>query len=116
MQFRTIAALLAPALALAACATMGETRLGAELPGQTLRVELPNRQVTMLRFNADGTVVGTGEGGQQASGRWVVEGQTICLDWPRQGRECFPYAQPFRRGQTVTLTGTSGATVRATLQ
>ena len=116
MQRHLFVATLATAFAVTGCATMSEPRLGAELPGQTMRVELPNRQVTMLRFNADGTVIGTGEGGQQASGRWAVEAQRICLDWPRQGRECFPYTQPFRSGQTVTLTGTSGATVRATLQ
>jgi hypothetical protein len=112
---RYLLAVLAGGLALTGCETVREARLGSELPGQTLRVELANGQTSMLRFNADGSVIGTGPGGQ-ASGRWAVEGQRICLDWPRQGRECFPYARAFRRGETVSLTGTSGATVRVTLQ
>lgn len=107
--------LIAAALALAGCATTPPPRPGAELPGRTLRIDLPNGEVTRLRFNADGTVVGTGPGGQ-ATGSWAVENGQICMDWPRQGRECFPYAEPFRPGRTVTLTGTSGASVRVTME
>ncbi len=107
--------LLAAGLMVSACATTPGARLGSELPGSTLRVELPNGMTTLLTFNADGSVIGAGPGGQ-ATGQWTVAGEQICLEWPRQGRECYPYAQPFRRGQTLSLTGTSGATVRVTMQ
>lgn len=108
----------AAALALttvSACATLPDRQAGGELIGRTMRVELPNGQATLLRFAADGTVTGTA-GPNQAVGRWNVANRQICMDWPRQGRECFPYAGPFKAGRTVSLTGTSGATVRATLQ
>ena len=111
----TFAAALA-ALALPACATLApQAAPGSELVGRTMRVELPGGEVTILSFNGDGTVIGTGTG-PQAFGRWAMEPGRICMEWQRVGRECYPYAAPFRRGQTVTLTGTSGVTVRAALQ
>ncbi len=97
------------------CATMKDARAGSELVGRTMRVEVPGGGATLLRFAADGTVTGT-MGGNQATGRWEIQNRQICLDWPRQGRECFPYLTPFRVGETVRITGTSGATVSATLQ
>jgi hypothetical protein len=112
---KIILPLLAAGLAFAGCATTAPARLGAELPGRTLRIDLPNGEVTRLRFNADGSVVGTGAGGQ-ATGTWQAANAQICMDWPRLGRECFRYAEPFRPGRTVTLTGTSGATVRVTME
>jgi hypothetical protein len=102
-------------LTLGACATVPDRQPGAELIGRTMRVEVAGGGATLLRFNADGTVIGTA-GANQATGRWEIQDRQICMDWPRQGRECFPYSGPFRQGQTVTLTGTSGVAVRATLQ
>lgn len=106
------------ALALAGCTTVQpRAATGAELLGRTMRVELPGGEVSTLRFSGDGTVIGTGTGpGPQATGRWTVEAGRICMEWPRVGRECYPYSAPFDRGRTVTLTGTSGVTVQATLQ
>jgi hypothetical protein len=106
----------AAALLLAACATVPQPgATGAELIGQTMRVEIPGNATTILRFNAGGTVVGTSDAGE-ATGRWNVESGRLCMEWPRLGRECYPYTAPFRRGQTVSLTGTSGVTVSAMLQ
>jgi hypothetical protein len=102
-------------MTVSACATVPARQPGSELVGRTMRVELPNGQATLLRFAADGTVTGTA-GPNQAVGRWSVANRQICMDWPRQGRECFPYAQPFAIGKTVSVTGSSGATVRVTLQ
>lgn len=101
-------------LALSGCATT-TARPGSELVGQSLRVEGSAGPPTLLAFAADGTVTGS-TNGNRATGRWEVANRRICLTFERTGRECFPYLAPFRRGQTVTLTGSSGVTVRATLQ
>jgi len=115
MRTNKLAAACGMFLTVTACATVPARQPGSELIGRSMRVELPNGQATMLRFAADGTVTGT-SGGNQAVGRWSVANRQICMEWPRQGRECFPYAQPFPVGRTVSVTGTSGATVRVTLQ
>jgi hypothetical protein len=110
-----LAGIAATLTTVSACATLPDRRPGGELIGRTMRVELPNGQATSLRFAADGTVTGTA-GPNQAVGRWDIGNRQICMDWPRQGRECFPYAEPFKVGRTVSLTGSSGAAVRVTLQ
>ncbi len=88
---------------------------GRELIGQSVRAEMTGGPTTLLRFNADGTVIGSSTGGE-ATGRWTAADGQLCMEWPRLGRDCYPYAEPFRRGQPVTLVGTSGATVQVTLQ
>ena len=115
MRKKMLAAAAGMLMTISACATMPNRQPGSELIGRTMRVELPNGQATMLRFAADGTVTGTA-GPNQAVGRWSVANRQICMDWPRQGRECFPYAMPFAVEKTVSVTGSSGATVRVTLQ
>jgi hypothetical protein len=89
-------------------------RPGAELIGHSLRVEAPRGPATILSFAADGTVTGS-SGGNEARGNWQISGQQICVTFERTGRECFPYTRAFRRGETITVTGTSGVSVRATL-
>ncbi len=115
MRKTLLAAAAATLMMSAGCATVPNRQPGSELFGRTMRVELPGGETTLLRFAADGTVTGT-VGPNQATGRWSVENRQICMDWPRQGRECFPYAQPFPVGRTVAVTGSSGATVKVTLQ
>lgn len=115
MRKTLLAAAAATLVGTAGCATVPDRQPGSELIGRTMRVELPGGEITLLRFAADGSVTGT-VGANQANGRWAVQDRQICMDWPRQGRECFPYAQPFPVGRTVAVTGTSGATVKVTLQ
>jgi hypothetical protein len=113
---RTFSAAAAASLVLAACMSTPPARLdGSELVGQIVRVQMAGAGTTQLRFNADGTVTGSSAAGQ-ATGQWVVENGQLCMDWPRLGRDCYPYEEPFRRGQPVTLTGTSGASVQVTLE
>lgn len=99
---------------LAGCATVG-AHPGSELVRHSLRVEGPRGPATILAFAPGGSVTGT-TNGNSATGRWEVVNKQICVTFERTGRECFPYAEPFKPGQTVTLTGTSGMSVRATLQ
>ena len=114
---RTFTGAAAASLVLAACmSTPAPAPLdGSELVGQVVRVQMPGAGPTQLRFNAGGTVTGSSAAGE-ATGQWAVENGQLCMEWPRLGRDCYPYAEPFRRGRTVTLTGTSGATVQVTLE
>ena len=100
--------------AAAGCATVPEAPSGSELVGHGLRVEAEGAPVTTLRFDADGMVRAT-VGTQQAAGRWEVANSQICVDFPRQGRECWHYRSRFEPGRPVALVSTGGATATVTL-
>lgn len=87
---------------------------GAELYGQTLRVEAANGGISTLRFSPDGTVQAA-FGERTVNGTWTVAGQRLCFAWGNTSRECWPYAAHFRRGETVTVTSERGNVVRVTL-
>ena len=91
-----------------------EAAPGAELFGQTLRVEAANGGISTLRFAPDGTVQAT-FGERTVNGNWTVAGQRLCFAWGGASRECWPYAAHFRRGETVTVTSERGNVVRVTL-
>lgn len=116
----TILAAALGAAALTGCSTLGigdrnGRRAGAELIGQTLRLQPSSGQATTLRFAGDGTVRAT-FGNRTTTGRWRVRDERLCFFWGPAPRECWPYAAPFRRGRTVTLTSDRGNVVRVTLR
>lgn len=88
-------------------------RAGAELVGQSLRVETSAGRTSVMQFAADGTVRATFSG-RETAGRWEVEGQKLCFTWGSV-RDCWPYVAPLTRGQTVALTSDRGNKVRVTL-
>jgi hypothetical protein len=88
---------------------------GAELIGQSLRLQTANGQVSTLRF-ADNGVVRAQFGSQEIAGTWVATGTQLCFSWSGTSRECWPYAQPLVRGETATLTSDRGNVVKVTLQ
>lgn len=89
---------------------------GAELIGQTLRLQTSGGQVSDLHFAGNG-VVHAMFGGKQVTGSWVVANEKLCFAWAgASSRECWPYTAPLRRGETVTLTSDRGNMVRVTLQ
>ncbi len=105
--------LLLGSLALGACATTPDSAPGDELAGETLRVETAQGQTSTLRFRRDGRVRARfGEG--SVTGRWRIEGRELCFYWGSAPRECWPYAMPFREGETRTLTSTRGNRVVVT--
>lgn len=110
--------LLAITFAVSACATTPAPAPapapGAELAGRSLRVEIEGGPTMTLRFQPGGTVIGN-NAGREATGRWEVEDGRLCLQFPGQERDCWPYAAPFVGGKPVTLTSTGGVTARATL-
>ena len=87
---------------------------GAELIGRSVRLETAGGQASTLRFGENG-VVRAQFGGQELSGTWVSTGTQLCFGWPGSSRECWPYARPLVRGETVTLTSDRGNVVRVTL-
>lgn len=109
------AAILLPVAALGGCATTPTASVGSELPGETLRMETQRGQVTLLRFNGDGTV-NAQFGEKSIAGRWQVADGNLCFFWAGATRECWPYAAPFVTGQTRTITSDRGNVVKVTLQ
>lgn len=111
---RLLAASVCGALLLGGCATLrGEPR-GAELAGETLRVETVRGEVTMLRFGADGMVRADFQRGSVV-GRWGVDRSRLCFFWTGAPQECWPYRERFRPGRTRTITSDRGNIVRVTM-
>ncbi len=111
MRLTTVAAF---ALALGGCATFGSGPPGAELVGQTLRMETERGQVSRLHFRNDGSVRAM-FGRNSVDGRWELRGRTLCFHWQGASRECWPYRSRFERGQTRHLTSDRGNRVSVTL-
>jgi len=117
------AATILSAMLLSACSTIVPpgpstpmaVRPGAELVGQTVRLQTAAGQVSTLHFAPNG-VVHARFGGQSVQGNWVANNGQICFSWAGASRECWPYTAPFARGQTVSLTSDRGNQVRVTLQ
>ncbi|WP_114954620.1 hypothetical protein [Sphingosinicella terrae] len=99
---------------LAGCATGRGAAPEGDLAGRTLRMAAANGQVTTLRFRGDGSVRAA-FGRRHLDGRWRVAGRRLCFDWPNARRECWPYAEPFVRGRTRTVTSDRGNVVRVTM-
>lgn len=111
----SLLALLLGALTLGGCATLGIGRAGDELVGETLRMQTSRGQTTHLLFQGDGTVRAA-FGESVVTGRWSVENRNLCFYWTGAPRECWPYAAPFRRGETRALTSDRGNAIRVTRQ
>ena len=109
--------LILPAL-LAGCATIGVggRAPGAELVWRNAALVTGNGQRSTLSF-ADGGRVSAAFARGRSSGRWWVRDRQLCFEWGGQAttRECWPYARPFRTGQTRTVTSSRGNVVRVTL-
>ncbi|WP_146193581.1 hypothetical protein [Sphingosinicella humi] len=111
----SLLALLLGALTLGGCATLGMGRAGDELVGEALRMQTSRGQITHLLFQGDGTVRAA-FGESVVTGRWSVENRNLCFYWTGAPRECWPYAAPFRRGETRALTSDRGNAIRVTRQ
>ncbi len=120
MSKRLLAAALGGSVLLAGCASIGlggnDRRAGAELVGRSARLVTNNGQGSTLRFQDAGRVVAQ-FGRNQANGRWWARDEKLCFEWGGQERtrECWPYTQPFRRGQTRTVRSDRGNVVKVTL-
>jgi hypothetical protein len=105
-------------LLLAGCATVGigGRDPGAELIGRSAALVTSQGQRSTLTFGQGGRVNAAFARGQ-SSGRWWVRDRQLCFEWAGQAstRECWPYARPFRTGQTRTVTSSRGNVVRVTL-
>jgi len=116
MSRRFVASLCLGA-ALAACSTVrgGGEREGPEFVGRSMRVETAAGQVTILRFDRDGTVTARFNE-RETEGRWSLERRQLCFTWARNFRECWPYTQRFREGRTVAIRSDRGNVVRVTMR
>jgi hypothetical protein len=88
---------------------------GPEFAGRSMTVVAANGQASTLRFGRDGGVVAE-FGDRETQGRWALERRKLCFTWGGSYRECWPYAQPFERGRTRTITSDRGNVVRVTLR
>jgi hypothetical protein len=117
------AATILAAMLLSACSTIlpraASTTMpmgpGAELVGQTVRLETAAGQASTLHFANNG-VVHARFGSQSVQGNWIATNGQLCFSWVGTSRECWPYTSAFARGQTVNLTSDLGNKVRVTLQ
>lgn len=121
---RTKIAILACSALLGACSSIvpssgpgpaGVRVPGAELVGETLKLEAKGGQSSLMHFAPNG-VVRAEFAGKSTSGNWVATNSQLCFSWAGMSRECWPYTAAFRRGQDVTLTSDKGHTVTVTLQ
>ena len=109
------AAILCATSLLGACSTVvPRSTPGEDLVGRTVRVETSRGQVSTLLFMRDGTVQAA-FGEAKVKGRWELEPGRLCFLWGSAPRECWPYAEPFRRGQTVDIESDRGNRLRATM-
>ena len=115
MTARPLLAAAAFAALLSGCATSRDSPGRDPLVGSTLRMTATNGQVTTLRFRDDG-IVHARFGRRSLEGRWRVANRRLCFDWPGAPRECWPYASPFERGGTRTITSDRGNVVRVTVR
>lgn len=100
---------------LGACASGSDRPLSAAamLPGQAFDVKAANGQLSTLRF-AQGGAVSALFGGREVAGRWAMEDDQLCFTWAGNFRECWPYADPLRSGETRTITSSRGNKVEVT--
>ena len=97
-----------------ACSTIlprSEARLSPA--GQTLQVIAANGAESRMQFRPDGRVVAA-FGERSITGEWTMQEEGLCFRWANAAVECWPYARPFERGRTVTVTSTRGNVVRVT--
>ena len=114
MRRALFAASLGGSMLISACATvLPNTQPGAELAGQSLRVQTSRGDVSTLQFREDGAVRAL-FGERELIGRWELTDGRLCFFWGQAPRECWPYRGAFRRGQTVSVTSDRGNVVRVT--
>ncbi len=121
MRKLLLAAIVSGSVLAAGCSTLGigggdRRQAGGELVGRSARLVTNNGQGSTLRFQQGGRVTAL-FGRREAAGRWWARDAKLCFEWGGQTRtrECWPYTQPFRRGQTRTVRSDRGNVVKVTL-
>jgi hypothetical protein len=117
---RTRFTIIGLAVLVSACSTVVPNRSGPrmrapEFVGRVLSVEAANGQVSTMRFWRDGTVRASFSG-RETAGRWDMDGRDLCFTWGGSYRECWPHAEPFRIGQTQSITSNRGNRVSVTMR
>lgn len=100
-------------IAVSGCSTLVPRTADIGPSGQTLRVIAAGGGESRMHFRSDGQVTATFDGGS-LTGEWNMQDEGLCFRWPQTEVECWPYANGFARGRTVTVTSTRGNTVRVT--
>lgn len=115
MHHRLLASsLLAGAFLVGGCSTiLPRDRTSVSPAGQTLQVVAANGATSRMQFRPNGQVVAA-FGDRSVTGEWNLQQDGLCFRWGNSAVECWPYARPFERGRTVTVTSTRGNTVRVT--
>jgi hypothetical protein len=109
---RAVAGWLALGVPAAGLAQMGSWAPGSEIIGQSVQVET-NGIVNTVSFDPGGVARVQTPGGAVVPATWTATGGQLCL-LTSTARECWPYAQAFQAGQTMTLTSTCQSASRWT--
>lgn len=82
---------------------------GSELRGAVIRVEFSDGIQNTVNFHPDGTATIQSQNGMQTvAGRWLVQGNQLCLEVAADRRECWNYTARFADGQQYVLTSSCG--------
>ena len=95
--------------ALAPTAAQAQMVDGSELRGAVMRVEFADGTMNTVNFHPDGTATIQSQSGMQTvQGRWLVQGNQLCLEVAADRRECWNYNATFQTGQQYVLTSQCG--------
>lgn len=101
-------ALASAAVLIAPAAAVAQWVPGSEIVGQTVQVQT-NGISNSVYFGPGGQATITTPGGTVLPATWSANGGNLCLS-TGTAQECWPYANAFQPGQTVTLTSNCNAT------
>jgi len=85
------------------------------LVGRSVRAVAADGTVSVVHFMAGG-VAHLMRGQDHVEGTWTLQDNQLCLTWPGQARECWPWDGSLRPGVTVTATSDQGDTVQVTVE
>ena len=88
--------------ALAPTAAQAQMVDGSELRGAVIRVEFADGTMNTVNFHPDGTATIQSQSGMQTvQGRWLVQGNQLCLEVAADRRECWNYNATFQTFETL---------------
>ena len=85
------------------------------LVGRSVRAVAADGTVSVVHFMAGG-VAHLMAGEIHLEGSWTLQDNQLCLTWPGQAQECWPWSGDLQPGVTVTATSSHGDTVQVTLE
>lgn len=106
---------LAAAISLLAVSGVAAQSASDALVDRSVRAVAADGTVSVVHFMAGG-VAHLMAGENHLEGSWTLQDNQLCLTWPGQDTECWPWSGDLQPGVTVTATSDHGDTVQVTLE